>query len=341
MKDYCRNADLGEIFSESRRIADERFGRKVELYFTYFQTTMLPILPMIDPENHPFVQDLSERYGPVSPIIDLSGGRCELMCEHCDSQYLEGMVPLPTVDELVSEAFKQAEMGTKSLLLSAGSRKNGTTMIDESYYDGLRRIKEETGLYLGIHSGYISRSQAQAYHDIGIDSVLVDVIGDQETLSNVYHIDRPVTMIRETLEGCYEVGINAIPHVCAGLNFGKIEGEYDAIDMLADLPVKYLTYIVLIPTPGTGMENVDPPSVEEVERLIAYSRMKLPETVISLGCVRPLGEHAAQLEKGALEIGCNRIANISSRSTIESCKALELEHSISGKCCMVGDGMFD
>jgi len=341
MRSFCQDGDLQEVLGRSRAMTDERFGRRVELFFTFFQTKMLPVLPMVDPENYGFVQGLADELGPVSPVVDLSRGSCELNCEHCDRQYLKAMEPMLSVDDLVADALRRAESGSRGMLLSAGSCRDGSTMIDASYYDGFRKIKEQTDLYLGVHSGYATPEQVRAYRDAGVDAVLVDVIGDQETLSEVYHINRPHGIVRETIDSCFDAGIDVIPHICAGLRFGEISGEYAAIELLAEYPIKYLTVIILIPTPGTGMEGIDPPSTEEVSRLIAYGRMRLPETIISLGCMRPLGEYSVQMEQRALELGCNRIANVSAQSTIQRCITDGIEYSLGASCCMVGNGMFD
>jgi uncharacterized radical SAM superfamily protein len=111
--------------------------------------------------------------------------------------------------------------------------------------------------------------------------------------------------------------------------------------MLARYPIKFITFIIIVPTPGTPMADLTPPAPNDVARVLAYGRFKLPSSIHSLGCIRPVGRYGEQLENLAILAGCNRIAGISSDLTIKACEEHGIEYNIGTHCCMAGNGMFD
>jgi len=344
LRKKCAEAPLYELLGEAQAVSWKHFGKKVELYYTYYQDRVT---------KHQFTKDAKERYkeefikkiknslNPATPILGLSGFNCELRCEHCKGINLMGMHNVSTTDKLYEAVKLFHSQGTKGILLSAGSRKDGTTLIGPEFNDVIMKIKKEFGLYIGLHAGYVSRDRVREIKGLGVDSILIDVIGDEETLLDVYHLKIPLSIIEDVVRFTIEEGIDVIPHICIGLNFCKIKGEFDAIDMLAKYPIKYVTYIILEPTPGTPMADLDPPDPAEVLRVLAYSRFRLPRVLHSLGCIRPIGRYGEQIESLALQVGCNRIAGISSELTLVKCDEAGIEFNLASYCCMIGNGMFD
>jgi uncharacterized radical SAM superfamily protein len=71
--------------------------------------------------------------------------------------------------------------------------------------------------------------------------------------------------------------------------------------MVADLDPEVVVLISLMNLPGTAMATVQPPEPEAVAELIVATRLRLPQTPISLGCARPRGRE--RLELLAVEAG--------------------------------------
>lgn len=344
LRNKCYNSSIQTLMEESQNISWMYFGKNIELYYSYYQ----------DKSNeNQFTRDSKERYKiefitkiknslvNVTPIISLSGTRCELKCDHCKTMTLRAMHIVEAPDDLYSSVKTFYERGSKGVLLSGGSKKNGSTMIGREFDETIKRIKREFNIYIGVHIGYISKDRLKEIKELGVDSVLVDVIGDEDTLRKVYHIERPLSIIEDVIKHTFEENIDVIPHICIGLHYGNIRGEYDAIDMLAKYPLKYLTFIILTPTPGTPMASLKPPDLDGVARVLAYGRFKLPKVIHSLGCNRPIGRYGEKTESMAIQLGCNRIAGISSDLTILKCRELGLSYSIASHCCMIGNGVFD
>ena len=101
-------------------------------------------------------------------------------------------------------------------------------------------------------------------------------------------------------------GLDIAPHIVAGLNFGRIAGEYQALERLKSYPVRRLIAVVVNPLKGTGLEGFRPPSPDEVARLLAAARECLPNARHHLGCARPHGRHRQELERLAVRAGGER-----------------------------------
>jgi len=344
LRALCANGHIEELMDEARAISWRHFGKSIELYYSYYQDKADKLQFTKDARErykHEFIQGIKDSMVNLPPVINLSGNRCELSCDHCKKINLRAMLNADTPEKLYTLVKEFHSNGAQGFLLSAGSRIDGTTIIEPVFDKTIMRIKRDFGSYLGIHAGYISRTRVREIKELGVDSILVDVIGHEDTLRQVYHLERPLSVIEDVIRYAIEEKIDVIPHICIGLHYGRIIGEYDAIDMLAKYPLKNITFIILEPTPGTPMADVIPPDAESVSRLLVYSRFKLPKVLHALGCIRPIGSYGEKIELAAIQAGCNRIAGISSDLTISRCMAYGLNYNIGSHCCMIGNGMFN
>lgn len=344
LRNKCSSSPIESLMEEARQISWKYFGKNIELFYSYYQDqSNLTQFTKYAKERYKidYINEIKNKLVNVTPIISLSGQRCELRCDHCRTITLRAMYSAESPQKLYHSAKKFYLEGSKGILLSAGSRKDGSSIIGHEFNDTIKRIKNEFSMYIGVHTGYVSRERVKEIKELGVDSILVDVIGHTDTLREVYHIDRPIRVIEDVINYAFEENIDVIPHICIGLHYGEIKGEYDAIDMLAKYPLKYLTFIILVPTPGTPMASLNPPDITSVTRVFAYGRFKLPKVIQSLGCTRPIGIYGEKAELMAIKLGCNRIAGISSDLTIAKCKELGLNFNLGSHCCMIGNGMFN
>jgi len=148
----------------------------------------------------------------------------------------------------------------------------------------------------------------QALAGVGVDGVMLDIIGDQETITDVYHLDATPADYETVLERLNRHGIPAIPHIILGHYFGKMNGEWAALNMIKKYPLKALVLVILLPLTGTGMEGVSPPSVNDIGGFFETVRLALPKIPILLGCARPLGSMKIEIDQMAVNAGLNGIA---------------------------------
>ena len=250
-----------------------------------------------------------EQKNPLAFLpISLTGSGCALDCDHCNKKILEPMIPLDQKAGLFNMCQKLAQKGTESVLISGGSKKTGEVPFMKHIGD-IRRIKEELGMKIIMHTGLVLKeSEAIALKAAGVDGVAIDIIGANETIKEVYHLDATVDDYDRSLALLSAHGLSLRPHIILGLHYGKFLGEHAALDMIAKYPIHSLILVILVPMHETNMWGIDPPDPAEVSEFFFQARLKMPDTYIMLGCARPLGEYKKIVDRAAVEAGINGIA---------------------------------
>lgn len=224
------------------------------------------------------------------------------------------------------------EKGSLGFLLSGGCLPDGSVPFGR-FLGAIGKIKRELGLTVLVHTGLIGIETAKKMKESGVDGALIDVIGSDRAIKEIYNLKgMTVQDYDRSLEALHRSGIPTIPHVLFGLYYGKVSGEYHALDMISKHAPSALVVIVLRPLQGTSMATFSPPPPKEIAKFIAVARLTLEQTPIVLGCVRPLGEHKAKTDQLSIMAGVNGVVFPSSEA-IETAKALGLESSFSGYCC--------
>lgn len=273
------------------------------------------------------------RYGQERgkyPAISITGNQCELLCEHCKGKLLEPMLKAEDPVHLKEMCHQFASNGAHGILLTGGSDQKGR-LPWKQYGKAIKKIKEETGLFISAHTGFIDPAAATLLKQAGVTQALIDVMGDEETATRVYHLSS-LEQVIDSLEHIKKSGLELIPHIIAGLHYGSIKAEYEALEIIRQHQPKALVIVVLTPLAETPMANVSPPSPVEIGRLIAKARLMMPEVPISLGCERPRNRDGWMMEKLAIRAGANRMA-VWSDVAIQTAKSLGLKSRFQATCC--------
>jgi len=275
------------------------------------------------------------RYGKMRglyPALSLTGDRCQLLCEHCKGLLLKPMIKATDPESLITKCLKLAHSGHSGVLLSGGSDLEGR-LPWKIFYQAIQKIKTETDLFVSVHSGFLDFNTAVALKEAGVDQALIDVMGDEETAKKIYHLDSLQKVIT-SLENLFKSGLDVVPHIVAGLMYGKIHGEYNALRIISRFKPSSIVMVVLMPLKGTPMSGVLPPSPIEIARLIATARLMMPHTPISLGCERPRNKEGHIMEELAIYAGATRMA-VWSKKTIDLASNLGLNPLFQPTCCSV------
>ena len=123
--------------------------------------------------------------GKDFPAISISGTQCKLDCAHCGGKYLKQMLAIDSPDSLLALCEDLDARGADGALISSGCDFDGHTMLDE-YIDTLAMVKSRTNLILNVHTGLITSELANQLAKTNVDIASVDVVGDFETIKNVY-----------------------------------------------------------------------------------------------------------------------------------------------------------
>jgi uncharacterized radical SAM superfamily protein len=136
---------------------------------------------------------------------------------------------------------------------------------------------------------------------------MMDVIGAEATIRDVYHLDRPVEDFVATLAALTATSMRVSPHIVVGLHYGRVLGEANALDIVSRYPVEALVLVVVMPFyAAPGLFNVPDPA--EVGRIFGEARRRLHERQVLLGCARPPGLHKRAVDAYAVMAGLDGIA---------------------------------
>ena len=171
--------------------------------------------------------------------------------------------------------------------------------------EGLKRDFPQ--LKIAIHTALLDRARARGMEAAGVDTAMMDVIGSQETIREVYHLERPVDDFEATLEALCSTTMQVVPHIVIGLHYGRILGETRALDIVSRHRVHSLVLVVVMPfyaRPGTFAT----PDTSDVGRIFLEARRRLPDREVLLGCARPPGMHRRVTDAYAVAAGLDGIA---------------------------------
>lgn len=242
------------------------------------------------------------------PAFSVTGGACALMCDHCQARILEPMIPA-TSPEMLDRKVRDLVLlqDLQGFLLSGGSNRRNEIKY-ERYYPVLEGLKRDfPHLRIAIHSALLDETRARAMEAAGVDTAMMDVIGAPETIRDVYHLDRPVADFEATLAALCATRMQVVPHIVIGLHYGRILGEWAALDICARHPIHSLVLVVVMPfyaKPGTFVT----PATGDVGRIFLEARRRLGERQVLLGCARPAGMHKRVTDAYAIMAGLDGIA---------------------------------
>ncbi len=242
------------------------------------------------------------------PAFSITAGACALNCEHCRARILEPMLAA-TSPEMLDRKVREliARQGLQGFLLSGGSNRRNEIGYGR-FYPVIERLKRDhPTLRIAIHTALTDRAGARAMEAAGIDTAMMDVIGAEATIREVYHLRRPVADFEASLAALCTTSMQITPHIVIGLHYGRLLGEAAALQIVGRYPVSALVLVVVMPfyaVPGTFAV----PDPGEVGRLFAEARARLPHCRVLLGCARPPGMHKRLTDTYAVLAGLDGIA---------------------------------
>ena len=262
--------------------------------------------------------------------LSVTGEACAGRCAHCNGALLKGMMATATPQAMHSVVDDLLKKGCRGILVSGGSNADGEVPL-QPFAEEMGYAKRK-GLTVLVHSGLIRRETAAMLKEAGVDQVLMDVIGDEETIHKVCHLDRKPDDYLQSMLCCRDIGLHIAPHVVIGLHFGQICGEWRSLEMIRRADPESIVLVILAPARGTAMAGIQPPSMDVVTAIMAAARIGHPETPIALGCARPPGPYKRQAELKAIDCGLNGIA-YPDETTVAYAKSKGLKPVFLEECC--------
>ena len=242
------------------------------------------------------------------PAFSITAAACALNCDHCQKKILEPMIPATRPDVLDRKVRHLiATENLNGFLLSGGSNKKNEINYGR-FLPVVEKLKHDfPDLRIAIHSALLDERRAREMESAGVDTVMMDIIGAQETINEVYNLDRAVDDFEETLAALCATSMEVTPHIVIGLHYGHILGEGYALDMVGRHDVNALVLVVIMPfyaKPGTFVT----PETADVGRIFGEARGRLADKQVLLGCARPPGMHKRVTDAYAIMAGLDGIA---------------------------------
>ena len=271
------------------------------------------------------------------PAFSITAGACALDCDHCQAKILEPMIPATKPDMLDRKVRALIRLqNLQGFLLSGGSNRRNEIRYERFYpvIEGLKR--DFPHLKIAIHTALTDEKGARRMEAAGVDTAMMDVIGAQETIRDVYHLDRPVEDFEATLAALASTSMEVSPHIVVGLHYGEILGEANALDMVSRHAVNALVLVVIMPfyaKPGTFKT----PATGDVGRIFLEARRRLPDKQVLLGCARPPGMHKRVTDAYAVMAGLDGIA-FPADGAVAVANAIGRQYHQEHACCSIKIG---
>ena len=268
------------------------------------------------------------------PAFSITGSACALDCDHCQAKILEPMIPATSPEMLDEKVRKLVEQhNLQGFLLSGGSNRRNEIRYQRFYpvVEGLKR--DYPFLQIAIHTALTDPAGAQAMASAGVDTAMMDVIGAQETIRDVYHLERSVDDFEKTLEALCATNMEITPHIVIGLHYGKLLGEMNALDMVSRHQVTALVLVVVMPFYARA-NTFATPSTHNVGEIFFHARARLPNQKVLLGCARPPGMHKRVTDAYAVMAGLDGIA-FPADGTVAVADAIGRPYHQEHACCSI------
>jgi len=271
------------------------------------------------------------------PSFSITAGACGLNCDHCRAEILKPMIAA-TSPAMLDQKVRQlvATQDLQGFLLSGGSNRRNEIPY-ERYYPVVEALKRDfPAMKIAIHTALTDERGARAMESAGVDTAMMDVIGADATIRDVYHLDRPVEDFEATLAALCSTSMEVSPHIVIGLHYGRMLGETNALDIVSRHPVAALVLVVVMPFYAKpGLYAV--PDAGEVGRIFGEARRRLADRQVLLGCARPPGLHKRIVDAYAVMAGLDGIA-FPADGAVAVANAIGRPHHQEHACCSIKIG---
>ncbi|MCJ7473358.1 MAG: radical SAM protein [Actinobacteria bacterium] len=278
--------------------------------------------------------------------ISITGQDCQLMCRHCRRELLKGMSEAgdsKKLVELVKKYIKRARNNRentgngplKGMLISGGFDAEGKLPVN-NILSGISELKSKYPfLTIYIHTGFLDEDEAAALKRSGVDAVLVNLIGSQKAIREVYNLrDRTYNDYLDTIKLLKVHGLKVSPHIIIGLEDGKLSDEFRTVKDALALGVDSLVFIVLKKASRTADFISSKVPHDEIIGLVKYARELSPDVLLSFGCAKPPDSSRHLLEIELIKAGIDSMA-FPAEETVRFAVENKIAHTFVEKCCAI------
>lgn len=241
------------------------------------------------------------------------------------------MIPAELPSDLTELLQELRRRNAEGCLISGGCTLRGTVPL-EPFLGAISEVKKDFGLKVVVHTGIVNKDLAIGLAKAEIDAALIDVIGSNETIREIYRLNRRIEDYDASLSALEAEGVPVVPHVLVGLHYGRPKGEFMALRIISRHRPAAVIVVGFTPFSGTPMRLCPSASPYDIASVIVEARRLMPQVPLALGCARPKGNARKEIDCLAVQAGVNAIAYPDPKA-ISLANKIGLEHSFSGLCC--------
>lgn len=271
------------------------------------------------------------------PSISVTGTQCDINCKYCNKMFLSHMLSAETPEDLYNICHNLKAKKAKGALISGGYNKRGVVPL-KSFISTIEMIKNETDLTLNLHTGLVTKEEAELIASTGTTNTIIsfDLVQDNTVINDIIGLPNTITAnsYEKSFHYLIDAGLEVIPHISIGMNYGKysIKAIEKAISLSVEARSKIIVFLGLIPKKGTEMANIKPPNPLEFQKILLYSVLRSAgKNEISVGCMRKKSE---ELDIASINAGINRI-QIPRRGAIQYAEKKGIKITKFNHCCAV------
>lgn len=225
----------------------------------------------------------------VSSLVSIKTGGCPEDCAYCPqaARYHTDVKvhALMQVDEVLKKAQTAKMNGVSRMCLGAAWREVRDNRDFDRVLDMVKAINSE-GLEACCTLGMLTEEQAQKLADAGLYAYNHNLDTSEEDYERIIST-RTYEDRLKTIGNVRKAGIS----VCSGGIIGLGEKEEDRIGMLhtlanMDPAPESVPINALVPVPGTPLENQPRIPIQDMVRMIATTRIVMPNSVVRLSAGR-------------------------------------------------------
>src|ERR1700723_1781565 len=223
-------------------------------------------------------------------LLSIKTGGCSEDCAYCaqSARYHTGVRAerLMNPEEVREVAIRARANGSTRFCMGAAWKgvRDGETKFEQALE--IVRTVSQLGMEVCVTLGQLTVSEAKKLKEAGVTAYNHNIDTSEEDYPEIVSTHTYANRL-DTIRAVQQANIS----VCCGGIVGMGETELDRLKMLEELndfdpPPESVPINCLMPMPGTPLEDQPPVDIFELVRLIATTRIALPEAKVRLSAGR-------------------------------------------------------
>ncbi|MBV9104622.1 MAG: biotin synthase BioB [Verrucomicrobia bacterium] len=249
-----------------------------------------PLFDLIERARATFLSHWKKGEVQLCTLLSIKTGGCSEDCAYCaqSARYRTGVRAerLLKTDDVLAVARRARENGSTRFCMGAAWKgvRDGNARFEQVLE--IVRAVSQLGMEVCVTLGQLGLSEARKLKEAGVTAYNHNIDTSEEYYSKIVTTHSYSDRL-DTIGAVQQADIS----ICCGGIVGMGETELDRLKMLETLtnfdpPPESVPINCLMPMPGTPLENQSPIDVFELVRLIATTRIVLPEAKVRLSAGR-------------------------------------------------------